>query len=252
MELANERLRALLLERGVTTAKLAEAVQVDAKTVERWIVAGRVPYRKHRYNVAAFFGVDESYIWPDALDHDQVVAASESEIIAVYPYRRAVPRDAWGHLFGQAEQEIGILAYSCYFLAEDAGLRQLIAEKAGSGVRVRILLGDPESPFVLQRGQSEGIGDTMPAKVRSAIAMFRPLGSVDNVEIRLHGTILYNSIFRADDHLFVNTHIYGVMANNAPFFHLRKIPGGAIATTYLESFERVWSEAEPLPEGNDG
>jgi transcriptional regulator with XRE-family HTH domain len=250
--LANERLRALLLERRVTVAKLAEAVQVDAKTVERWIMAGRVPYRKHRYNVAAFFGVDESFIWPDALDHDQVMAASESEIVAVYPYRRAVPRDAWGHLFGQAEQEIGILAYSCYFLAEDAGLRQLIAEKAESGARVRILLGDPESPFVLQRGQSEGIGDTMPAKVRSAIAMFRPLGSVENIEIRLHGTILYNSIFRADDQLFVNTHIYGVMANNAPFFHLRKIPGGAIAATYLESFERVWSDAEPLPEGNDG
>jgi len=250
--LANERLRALLLERRVTVAKLAEAVQVDAKTVERWIMAGRVPYRKHRYNVAAFFGVDESFIWPDALDHDQVMAASESEIVAVYPYRRAVPRDAWGHLFGRAEQEIGILAYSCYFLAEDAGLRQLIAEKAESGARVRILLGDPESPFVLQRGQSEGIGDTMPAKVRSAIAMFRPLGSVENVEIRLHGTILYNSIFRADDQLFVNTHIYGVMANNAPFFHLRKIPGGAIAATYLESFERVWSEAEPLSEGNDG
>ena len=248
--MANERLRALLLERRVTTAKLAEAVQVDAKTVERWIVADRVPYRKHRYGVAAFFGVDESYIWPDALDHEQVVAASESEIIAVYPYRRAVPRDAWGHLFGQAEQEIGILAYSCYFLAEDAGLRQLIAEKASSGVRVRILLGDPENPFVLQRGQSEGIGDTMPAKVRSAIAMFRPLQSVENVEIRLHGTILYNSIFRADDQLFVNTHIYGVMAKNAPFFHLRKIPGGAIAATYLESFDHIWNEAGPLPEGN--
>ena len=176
--MANERLRALLLERRITTAKLAEAVQVDAKTVERWIVAGRVPYRKHRYGVAAFFGVDESYIWPDALDHEQVLPASESEIVAVYPYRRAVPRDAWAHLFGQAEREIGILAYSCYFLAEDAGVRQLLAEKAGSGVRVRILLGDPESPFVLQRGQSEGIGDTMPAKVRSAIAMFQPLQSV--------------------------------------------------------------------------
>jgi hypothetical protein len=247
--MANDRLRALLLERRVTTAKLAEAVQVDAKTVERWIVAGRVPYRKHRYNVAAFFGVDEAYIWPDALDHDQVVAASESEIIAVYPYRRAVPRDAWGHLFGQAEREIGILAYSCYFLAEDAGLRQLLAEKARSGVRVRILLGDPESLVVLERGQSEGIGDTMPAKVRSAIAMFRPLASVPNAEIRLHGTILYNSIFRGDDQVFANTHIYGVMANNAPFFHLRKIAGGAIAGTYLESFERVWSEAEPLDEG---
>ena len=37
----NERLRALLLERGVTPAKLSEAVQVDPKTIERWIVAGR-------------------------------------------------------------------------------------------------------------------------------------------------------------------------------------------------------------------
>ena len=246
--MANERLRALLLEQRLTTAKLAEAVQVDAKTVERWIVAGRVPYRKHRYDVAAFFGVDESFIWPDALDHEQVLSASESEIVAVYPYRRAVPRDAWGHLFGQAEREIGILAYSCYFLAEDAGVRQLLAEKAESGVRVRILLGDPESPLVLERGQSEGIGDTMPTKVRSAITMFQPLQSVPNVEIRLHGTILYNSIYRGDDQVFVNTHIYGVMDNNAPFFHLRKIPGGAMAVNYLESFERVWDEAEPLPE----
>ena len=246
--MANERLRALLLEQRLTTAKLAEAVQVDAKTVERWIVAGRVPYRKHRYDVAAFFGVDESFIWPDALDHEQVLSASESEIVAVYPYRRAVSRDAWGHLFGQAEREIGILAYSCYFLAEDAGVRQLLAEKAESGVRVRILLGDPESPLVLERGQSEGIGDTMPAKVRSAITMFQSLQSVPNVEIRLHGTILYNSIYRGDDQVFVNTHIYGVMANNAPFFHLRKIPGGAMAVNYLESFERVWDEAEPLPE----
>jgi transcriptional regulator with XRE-family HTH domain len=249
--MANERLRALLLERRVTTAKLAEAVQVDAKTVERWVVAGRVPYRKHRYNVAAFFGVDESFIWPDALDHDQVTAASESEIVAVYPYRRAVPRDAWGHLFGQAEQEIGILAYSCYFLAEDAGLRQLIADRATAGVRVRVLLGDPESPYVLERGRSEGIGDTMPAKVRSAIAMFRSLRETPNVEIRLHGTILYNSIFRADDQLFVNTHIYGVMANNAPFFHLRKIPGGAMAVNYFESFEQVWNGAAPLSEGDE-
>ena len=34
------------------------------------------------------------------------------------------------------------------------------------------------------------------------------------------------------------------MANNAPFFHLRKIPGGAIATTYLESFEQRLERSE--------
>jgi hypothetical protein len=90
----------------------------------------------------------------------------------------------------------------------------------------------------------------MPSKVRSAIAMFRPLLKASaNVEIRLHGTILYNSIYRADDQLLVNTHIYGTMANNAPVFHLRKIPGGDMVSTYLESFERVWENATPY-EGN--
>ena len=63
----NERLRALLLERGKTPDQLAEAVRVDAKTVERWITRGRLPYRRHRFEVATFLGVDEGYIWPDAL-----------------------------------------------------------------------------------------------------------------------------------------------------------------------------------------
>jgi transcriptional regulator with XRE-family HTH domain len=245
MGMPNERLRALLLERQMTPAKLSEAVQVDPKTIERWIIAGRVPYRRHRYAVAAFFGVDESYIWPDALDRDEIVSASESEIVAVYPHRWAVPRDTWDRFFGQAENEVGALAYSGMFMAEDMDLHRLFAERARAGARVRILLGDPDSPNVAERRASEGIDEGMTAKVRNSIVLFRPLLAADNVEIRLHGTVLYNSIYRADDQLLVNTHIYGTMANNAPVFHLRKIPGGDMVSTYLESFERVWNGAKP-------
>jgi lambda repressor-like predicted transcriptional regulator len=243
----NERLRALILERGVTLATLAEAAGVDPKTVERW-VGGRTPYRKHRYAVAAKLGVDEAYIWPDALSPDQVVSASESEIVTVYPHRWALPRETWGHFFDQAEHEIGLLVYSGLFLAEDAGVQRLIAGKAREGARTRILLGDPDSPYVAGRGAEEGIDDAMPAKVRNALVLYRPLRSAENVEIRLHKTILYNSIYRADDQLLVNTHIYGTMANNAPVFHLRKIAGGDMVNTYLESFEHVWDGATPLGE----
>jgi hypothetical protein len=56
----------------------------------------------------------------------------------------------------------------------------------------------------------------------------------------------HNSIYRADDQLLVNTHIYGMMANNAPVFHLRKIPGGDMVSTYADSFERVWNAAKPI------
>ena len=155
------------------------------------------------------------------------------------------PRDTWEHFFSQAEREIGALVYSGMFMAEDLGVRRLFADRARAGVRVRLLLGDPDSRNVAERGEAEGIDEGMAAKVRNSIVLFGKLLAEPNVELRLHGTVLYNSIYRADDQLLVNTHIYGVMANNAPVFHLRKISGGEMTSTYIESFERVWDGATP-------
>jgi transcriptional regulator with XRE-family HTH domain len=50
----NERLRAALLERGLTPTKLGEELGINTKTIERWI-NGRLPYR--RYAVAAQLGL---------------------------------------------------------------------------------------------------------------------------------------------------------------------------------------------------
>lgn len=243
--MANERLRTALLQQGVTPSDLAQAAGVDPKTVERWI-GGRIPYRRHRYLVAVKLQADETYLWPDALAPSEAADASESEILTVYPHRWAVPRDAWGHLFGSAEQEIGVLVYSGMFLADDTGLHALLARKAGDGVSVRILLGDPDSEAVSTRGADEGIDDAMAAKIRNAIVLYRGLRQVDGVAFRLHSTVLYNSIYRADDELLVNPHVYGVGASQAPVLHLRRVAGGSMVRTYLDSFERVWSEARPL------
>ena len=245
----NERLRALLLERGQTPGMLAEAVQVDAKTVERWITKGRLPYRRHRFEVATFLGVDESYIWPDALGRDEVAGVSESEVVAVWPHRSEVPRDVWGHLFSAAEREIGVLVHAGLFLSQDAGIQKIFKDKAAAGVRVRFLLGDPDSQAVADRGDDEGIGDTVPAKTRHALALFRPLRRVAGVEFRLHRTVLYNSIYRADDQVLVNTHVFGLAAAQAPAWQLRKLPGGELASLYLDSFERVWDTATPVDGG---
>ncbi|GAA0970254.1 DUF5919 domain-containing protein [Acrocarpospora macrocephala] len=244
--MANERLRAALLERGVSVVELAAAIEVDPKTVERWITKGRAPYRKHRYAVSSHLGMDESYLWPEALTREQVASASESEIVTVYPHRWAVPRDTWGRLFSDAAEQIGILVYSGMFLAEDSGLVRVLGEKARTGVQIRILLGNPDSAEVAQRGVDEGIDEGMAAKVRNALVLYRPILRIDGVQIRLHSTILYNSIYRADDQLLVNTHVYGAPAANAPVLHLRRVAGGDMVTTYLESFERVWSEATPV------
>lgn len=242
--MANERLRATLLQRGVTPDRLAELVEVDAKTVERW-VGGRVPYRRHRYAVATHLQVEESYLWPQALTTAQLADAAESEILTVFPHRWTVPRDAYGQLFGEAEEEIGVLVYSGTFLVDDPGMLALLSGRARAGVRIRLLLGDPESAEVLARSRQEGVDDALVARVRNSLALLRPLLALDGVELRLHSTPLYNSIYRADDEMMVNTHVYGASATVAPVMHLRRVAGGDMVAMYLESFERVWSQATP-------
>ena len=113
----NERLRAALLERGLTPTSLAEEIGVDPKSVERWVTQNRLPYRRTRFKVAALLGIDEAVLWPDGLSSDEVASAATSEIVAVHPHRWAVPADAWGRLFESAQQEIGILVFAGLFLA---------------------------------------------------------------------------------------------------------------------------------------
>jgi hypothetical protein len=197
--------------------------------------------------VASRLGVDEMFLWPDALTNDQVTSASSGELVAIYPHRSSVPGDAWGHLFSAAEEEISVLVFSGLFLAEDAGIQRTFAEKASAGVRVRILLGDPDSQQIAERGADEGIDDFMAVRVRNALVLYKSLRKIDGVEFRFHRTVLYNSIYRADDQLLVNTHVYGLPASHAPVWHLRRIAGGDLVNTYIESFERVWEGATPIP-----
>jgi transcriptional regulator with XRE-family HTH domain len=244
--LSNERLRAALLKKGLTPTQLAERLQVDVKTVERWIT-GRAPYRKHRFTVATLLGVDEAYLWPDALGRHQVSAASESEIISVYPHRWAVPRDVWLQHFSAATEAIDMLTMAGLFIAEDSGTIRKFQEKAESGVRVRLLMSNPDSPAVALREKEEDTGEgVVAARVRNVLALLRPLRGVQGIEFRLHDACLYTSIFRSDDDLIVNAHVYGVAGSNAPVLHLRKVPGGDMVTVYRDSFETIWNTARPL------
>ena len=241
----SEVLRQALNEAHLRVDDLAEQIGVDPKTVRRWI-AGRLPYPRHRRTVAEILGRNETDLWPQTLSRPPAREPPTAKIIATYPHRWAVPRATWLQLFGRAQHEIGILAYAGLFLAEDAGIIGLIADKACSGVTVRILLGDPGSPRVSERGADEGIGESMAAKIRNSLVLYQPLHDLEHVEIRLHDTVLYNSIYRADDDLLINPQAYGIAAAHAPVLHIRKASTGDMASTYLDSFDRVWQHATPI------
>lgn len=240
----NELLRQALLRARLREVDVAARLGVDPKTVRRWMT-GRVPYPHNRAAIAEMVGVDEADLWPEA-GASLASRTRPDELGAVYPHRWAIPREAWVRLFEAAEREIAILAYSALFLAEDAEILRLLAKKGRAGVTVRIALGNPDRPHAVERGEGKGIGDTTAAKVRNALTLYRPLAAVENIEVRLHHTVLYNSIYRADDQLLVNQHAYGISAAQAPVFCLRKTEGGDMTALYLDSLERVWANSAPI------
>ncbi|WP_025616844.1 hypothetical protein [Salinispora cortesiana] len=243
----NDRLRDAILRNGFTHAAMAEHVGVDPKTAERWITQGRAPYPKYRHAIAALVKESESYLWPDAVPAERAQRIAESECVRVYPRRGAVPDELWRRLINDAAKRVGVLVYAGLFLPEQQP--QLIAalrEKAQSGARVEILLGDPESPEVSKRGAEEGIGDSMAGKVRNVLAFYQRLREVPDVAIHFHRTTLYNSIYRFDDEMLVNAHVFGFPAAHTPVMHLRRISGGDLFDTYADSFDRVWSTSVPV------
>ena len=239
----NEALRRAFTNARLREIDVASALGVDPKTVQRWI-AGRVPHPRHRWAVADLLQVDEHELWRES-DHRDVQVSHEVKV--VYPHRSDVPRDEWRQLFNNAEQEIGILVYAGLFLAEDVTIVRLLADKARAGLAVRLLLADPASSRVAERGTEEGIGTAVAARIHNALALLRPLLETSGVQIRQHDTVLYNSIFRADDEMLVNIQVHGIAAAYVPVLHLHRAEPNGMFTTYVDCFERVWADATPAP-----
>src|SRR3954451_5274468 len=136
----NDRLRSVMLQRGVTVDALAEACSVDPKTVERWLSKSRLPHRRYRWIAAELLGADEVYLWPDVAQQKihQRNAGSSSELIRLYPNRASVSRETWQQLIAESEQAIDVLVYSGTFLSQMPNISKALARRAKAGVEVRI------------------------------------------------------------------------------------------------------------------
>lgn len=153
-------------------------------------------------------------------------------------------------LIAQARERIDILVYAAVFLHEAyPRLNDLLRERAEDGCAVRIALGDADSENVQLRGTEEKFGHGIESRCRLALMHYRPLLGVPGIELRTHGTTLYNSLYRADGQMLVNAHVWGVNAYGAPVWHLRRNADGGIFDTYAESFNAVWDTATKVKEG---
>ena len=231
----NESLRRALLRAGLSEEDVAARLEVDPKTVRRW-VEGRVPHPRHRWVLVDLLGAGEADLWPQL----RAAGPMPAEVQEVYPHLGAVPLDVWLCLFRSAGQRIDILTESGDSVIEDPGVQDVLAGKGRAGITVRICLVDPG--LTGEGGQNTA---------RMASASRRPIlaealsGTGRCVEVRRRRGPLYAAIYRADDELLVSQRAYGILPAQAPVLHLRGGADGALATAYIESFDGLWAGQPP-------
>lgn len=208
-----------------------------------------MPHPRHRFHAAQYLRVEETFLWPQP-QPDHHGGGLASDLVGTYADRASVPRETWLGLLREAREQIDVLVFAGTFFAQsNPRVASMLAECAVSGARVRLCFGDPHGTAVTVRGCEEGIGDALAAKIRASLTYYRRLLTEERCEVRLHDTTLYSSLFRYDDDLLVNPHIFGQPASANPVLHLKRGSADGWFARYTEGFEAVWASARPWTPG---
>lgn len=146
-----------------------------------------------------------------------------------------------------AVEQIDILVYGGTFLFDGVPrFCNLLTAATERGVAIRFIIGDPECAAVAQRGAEEQIGSSLAARCQMTRARLQSFVDAAGLEIRTHATPLYTSMFRADDTLIANPHLYGAPASDNPAIVIRRDEAPQLWRDYHHAFERVWDAAHPI------
>jgi transcriptional regulator with XRE-family HTH domain len=221
--LENEHLRTAITRAGLTLEEFADIVQVDVKTVRRWL-AGRIPYPRHRTRVAGALDTTEHALWPNtvpaptATGADKPATHATGDAIAGYAHSTdpAVPDAA--ELLRAAVEQIEIVIP---ILGSRAGLVELVRTSAANGCRIRLITEDPDERL-------------------------EPLLGVDAIEVRASPAGEDHVFFRADDEMLLVLTRIGSAGASAPVIHVRRQADDGLFDRLVEDFDDRWLEATPL------
>ena len=242
----NHALAARTREKGFSEGRLATAAGVDIKTVGRWVRGESLPQAVNARAAADALGCDPQALWPDLFPIMRPPGTG-TVAVSVYGSRADVPATVWTELFGGALEAIDILVYGGTFLFDGVPrFRKLLTAATERGVAVRFIIGDPDSDAVAQRGEQEELGSNLAGRCRMTLARLQPISGIAGLEIRTHATLLYTSMFRADDTLIANPHLYGAPASDNPALVIRRDDAPELWHDHLLAFQRVWNTAHRI------
>jgi len=218
----NEHLRTAITRAGLTLGEFADIVQVDVKTVQRWL-AGRIPYPRHRTRVAGALDTTEHALWPNVVPPPTESPEREqpmpvvTDVIAGYGY--ATDRDAPNpvDVLRSAAARIELIIPNVI-----AGIVDLLLAKVAEGCHARAIIEHPD-------GQVE------------------PLLGIDGIEI--HGSRGGENygLYRADEQMLLALHHIGLHSEPSPLILIQRRTSAGLLDRLADEFDERWGQTTPLP-----
>jgi transcriptional regulator with XRE-family HTH domain len=221
--LENEQLRTAITGAGLSLDEFADIVQVDVKTVRRWL-AGRTPYPRHRTRVAGALDTTEHALWPDAVpapatsDAPEPTTHEPGDVVAGYAYSSDPVAPRPGALLGAAAERIEILIPN---LTSQTELVALLRARAADGCRISIIIEEPD-------------------------ARIEPLLDIDAIEVRASSAGVSHILYRADDQILLALRHIRFREQSLPLIHLRQATYGGLFDRLAHDFDDRWDKATPL------
>ena len=232
--MGNERLRTAMAKARAGVEAVSSKTGVDPKTVQRWLALAASPMRDTAGLVSELLSEEETYLWPygdDQTPGDRL-EASKAELVELYPFLgQPVPVEpVVGPVSSRArgaDRRAGSTPPSS--CTRRTPLNELLHRTRRRRLQVRSRSGTPTataSEPAARRRVRPRHRIPLPPRPHALPARSSDARHRDPT----HGTTLYNSIYRVDDEMLVNTHVYGVNAYAAPVLHLRRSPAATCST----------------------
>ncbi|WP_017597355.1 hypothetical protein [Nocardiopsis lucentensis] len=111
-----------------------------------------------------------------------------------------------------------------------------------------MLIGDPDCDVLRTRGQEERFGHGIESRCRLARPHYQALPQTAGIPVAQHPTTLYGTGYRADDDMYVDTHLNGVNAYGKPVLLLRRHDDGGPFDAYAAGSDAVGRTSRYLKE----
>ncbi|WP_254666811.1 hypothetical protein [Streptomyces sp. WMMB 714] len=220
---------------------------MTTKTVERWLSdTERCPHTVVREKVSVYLGVSSDMLWPRAM-RSTVKTGADREIVSAYPYRNACPSTVWSTLIDRAEREITFAGYTNYFIwQEQPALAERLRRKCETGVRVRFLIGDPDSEVTRQREEVEAVPLTVRTRINITLDALEKMRPCEGLEARYSDKHIALSVFSFDNEALVTPHLSSLLGHESPMLHLRRLSEDGLYDRFSGHVTALWSEARPV------